>query len=286
MSQTVVVTLGPKEGMSASHAVVDGWRLTIPAIVTGLNQDKTASGPKLMSDAIKAVIAVVGDRGSSCPDIYVPNGWPPYLESFGVPEVIDFDKVKVTIHYRGYPLSQYRLSSSLFETQTNLDKDGNPIKLRYTYSASSYEDIPCGAEAYMGQTKSQSGLVPDERPDQSFTINFVLISVGPVSALYQATQMAVYGGKLNKSTYTIGAISGGPRTWKWTAINGHTVDGGMTINLEMTVTYREIGWDKLVVFIDPFSGKPPADVSDQPDAAKIPNVAPEIDFPTFIMSGN
>jgi hypothetical protein len=264
--------------------MVEGWRLSRGAVVVGLNPDGSRSGPQVMADALAAVEAVTGARGSTLWDISVPYGWPPFLESFGIPELDPGPSgtlAKVRVNYRGYPLSAYSLSASLFQVETNLDADGDPVTVAYTYP-SDYHPDPRGVA---GTTETQGGLFSDNDPEPSFTFKFVLVSVTGVSALYQASQFALLEGKVNKDPYTIGAISGAARTWKWTGFSANTNDGNFTMEVSITATYRVTGWDPVVCFINPDTGKPPPDVVANV-GYKRPKGPPEVAFPILVMNAN
>ena len=284
MASTVVVILGQQEGLSGSSSIADGWRFSIPFIVMGLNQSKTDSPQKVIADSRAAVIAITGDRGSSCPGIVVPYGWPPYLDSFSFDDVNmqETAVVKGKINYRGYQMTQFRIGSSMFEAQTNIDKDGAAIVVDYTYPAD-YTVQPLWAGEI---APTQGGLVSDPQPETPITMTFLLVSSGLTSALEQATAFnQKYVGKVNASTYRIGSIDGAARTWRCTSGTSSSTDGGRTMWYELTLTYREIGWDQLVTWIDPFTGKPPPDLIEGV-GAKRPKVIPEAHFPAFISTKN
>ena len=124
----VTVMLDIQEGAAAPHNILQGWTPTVVAVVQGLNPTHSASTTTLAKMALDAVIQVVGDRGSPCRDIDVPT----YLEEF-VPTLLSNEAVKVEIKYKGYPLPTYEIDGVLSQVESNLDVNGDPITVQYTY---------------------------------------------------------------------------------------------------------------------------------------------------------
>ncbi len=269
-SMVVSVTIDVEEGAAASHATVQGWSLTMVAVVEGLNPSHTASTPTLFRAALDAVIEIVGDRGSPCPDIDVPT----YLEEF-VPELLSADAVKVKITYKGYPLPTYEFDGCLTQVESNLDIHGNPILTQYTYPV----DYPWDPRK-AGFTVTQGGLVSKDVNETTLTVKFLIVP-GVVSfygvmdlppgvflrpgAVLSATDLMSlityhYSGSINNAPYQLGVLLGDVHQWKVTRVSGVSNDGGQTYNASMTFQFRLATWDPLVVFVNPDDGKPPADL--------------------------
>ena len=258
-SVQVVVHLDDVEGAAASHHITQGWSITRMALVTGLNSDASSTTGKLVQDACNALIAIVGDRGSLCPDITVPT----YLEEFA-PEIIASDTCKVRIVYKGYPLPTFKFGGALSQVETNLDNTGAAIVVGYTYPS----DYPLRTDM-AGKTVKQGGLVSRPVPEPSFTIKFLvtsgwgIVSSGVYSSAtdYMTWLKMTYEGMVNATAYTLGTLTGLPRTWMCTEVTGVSKDGGNSYEGSFTIQYRARTWDPTVTFIDPNDGKPPADLS-------------------------
>lgn len=297
MSETVTVTLDTVEGAMASRDIESGWRMTRVAIVEGLNSDSTKTTGKLVSDAIDAVIEIVGDRGSMAEDLqYMGEGAgyiTPVIVAFE-PEILGPTIVRVRIVYVAYPRMHWDLSPSLYQVQTNIDRNGSTIVLNYTYP-SAYKERP---ELAGTAADAQSGLVSNDLPQLTLTIHFTVVSVVDGGQLIQVSdieptgsaleQAAVYGsmlGHLNNADYEIAGITAPRRTVRCTAFSAHTRDGGLTMQCMMAFTYRPAGWDEPVTFIDPRTGRPPGDLIEG-TGRKTPEVLDEDSLPVFNLSNS
>jgi hypothetical protein len=285
-SHVVQVTLDTLEGASGSHHLREGWSLHRTAVVTGCNAGSNEDTALLYQEALGAVIALVGDRGSQCPNIAVPT----YLDEF-VPELLSHEIVRVGIVYRGYPLPTIELDTCQSQIQSNLNASGRPFGTSYTYP----NDYTLAA-GLAGTTQKQGGRLNKPVQEPSFTVNFLII--GNIGAV---TVWAEYDGKLNDDDFTIGTFTGKRHQWKVTRFRATSRDGGNSFDASFTVQGRGINgplglrgvpltWDETATFIDPQTGLPPQDVADQPDAYKVVQMAPECSFPDLLyylsLSGN
>lgn len=278
------------EGSSASHHITQGWAITRVAVITGLNADASADTAKLYNDALTALIAVVGDRGSQCPSISVPT----YLEEF-IPELLSPESVKIRIVYKGYPLPTYEFNAGLSQVESNVDAQGHPITVAYTYP-DDYALDPRKA----GLTITQGGMVSRPVSEPAFTIRFLVTSgtiptqvingvffnfPGVRTATEIMTYLAAYEGTVNSNYYQIGLISGAPHQWMVTSVRGVSRDGGDSYEASMTFQFRAATWDQLVTYINPDDGKPPPDL-EEGVGYKMARVPAEASFPTFNFGPN
>lgn len=275
MSTTVDVILDTMEGTSGTHRAVEGWDTTDVAIVNFPDTYTPANTATLRNDALNAVIAVVGDRGSSNPSIPVPN----YIDSFA-PEIKGPRVVSVRINYKGYPLYQFEVSGSLSQVETNLDKNGAPIITGYTYP-SDYKLDPTKA----GKTYKQGGLTCRPTPEPTFVTKFIVAGDGVLSLM---TDLALMLGKVNGSAYTVGSIRGAARTWQVTVAHGISKDGGSSYEAEFGIQYRAATWDPTECYINPDDGKPPPDLDPgaSPPGYYKPKIPFETTFPIFLPTDN
>lgn len=275
-------------GATAMHHIQSGWTITRLAVVIGLETPLGGwTTGKLLDAAEDVLIAVVGDRGTPCPDIPVPN----YLEQF-VPEIVSPDVVKYRIVYKGFPRPRYELDGTLSQVESNKDSSGNLIVLSYTYP-SGYTLNPVNAGKYV----EQGGMISRPIPEMSFTVRFTIIGGNVGLGAWNATEMATwfcdkYMGKVNSNEYWIGKVKGEPRQWLVDKVRGVSQDGGVTYEMQMTFHYRRTTWDQLVVFINPDDGKPPPDLladrgsSGAPPGYKMVTVPEEVELPTFVFGPN
>lgn len=289
MSSIVAVVLDTLKGAKGSHKLAPGWSITRSAFISGLNASGTATTGKLLSDAEAALVSVVGLRGTPCPDILVPT----YLDDFAF-EAVAATVVEATITYKGYPLPKISFDGALDNVETNLDRFGNTILVYYQF-ANDYPD-----QRYRGRYIPQASMVQWSKTEAVAMVDFLITNgvsaptnttayiPGFASGSYSATDfasiMAFYSGKVNSQTYTIGQIVGAPRTWK-AKFRASSNDGGFTYDAQMTFQYRSEGWDKVVAFLAPDTGKPPNDIVAGVGYYQ-PEVDDEVQFPDFNFSVN
>lgn len=274
------VQLDMQEGMGGSFHIIKGMVLEVDAIVTGLASDgngnydagglTTGQAYQRIMNAVRAVCP----PASGCPGVTDPH----YLESYGVPVLLSPDAAKVKITYRGFPAIQIRFNSSVAQVLSNVDNQGNPIIVSYTYPANyglpaSY--LPGGNVSRAGGTLQQNALVPRPVP------HIVLTVIYTSSGLSTITAMANLAGCVNKDAYPIGTIPGAPRTWMWTAPVSASEDGGITYTVSQTMAYNPSTWDVPVAISNPDDGLVPPDVV-AGTGTKLARMATETSFPVLI----
>lgn len=227
------------DGVTATDHIQQGIAVTVPATVRYLTG---STMPARMQCAIDAVYSLVG-VGTACPGITKAS----YLEQV-VPESLDGDTAKVRLIYKGYPIRRVDVRTSLNMIEGNEDIHGNIISVSYTYPKTYTKDI-----RKAGQVWPQGGLVP--RPVPETVLTFHVIFTGSWEVMYNfATD---YVGMVNSGTWL---DSGDDGQWLCEAVQASTRESGMMYEAQVTFHKRPIGWQPLVVFINPDDGKPPANL--------------------------
>ncbi len=277
-----IVTLDTLEGTSGSHDLSRGWEWTQVAIVEDLEPDTTSN---LLQAAERAVVQQVGGRGSQCRDLAIPN----YLASFNV-DLPSATSAKVRIVYRGYPIAVFEFGGGLNQRETNLKLDGSPVVLQYTYP-SDY-DLDGTPSQRAGKTQKQSGLFPVGMSEPVITVRFTIAAGGGQnSSTLMGQYKTGYEGYVNKSTYTLGGITGQPHEWLIEQVTGTTADGGLSYQAAVTFHLRRKaanfpgGWDTRATFVNPDTGVPPTDLVENTGMMSFPSY-PELDFPTITLDSN
>jgi hypothetical protein len=227
----------------------------------------------LYSQALDDIIDLVGDRGSACDEIDVPN----YLEEF-IPEIISPEVVRVRMVYRGYPLPTYEFDSNLVQKETNLDINGNHIFVMYIYPTDYRQDV-----TKAGTLGAQGCLVSHPVLEAAVTVRFTLLGTESDSATELMAALTLLAGTVNESEITIGNITGAPRTWKLAKVQGTSQDGMVSYQALVSFQYRAATWDELVTFINPDDGKPPRDLIDGVGYCQV-EVLQKANFPTDILT--
>jgi hypothetical protein len=185
----IVTGTGIPTGASVGSIVANtSIGLVLPAFPTGFTAaPATASGTSnlvfgpvdtasLILTAINAVIAVVGDRQSACPNVPVPT----FLYAF-VPTILSANVVMVAIKYKGYPLPVYDFDSNMNQIPTNKDINGTKFTVEYTYPAT--QDFQFDPKL-RGTTQTQGGLLSLPVPEPIFAVKWIVVS-GSTSANLQ-----------------------------------------------------------------------------------------------------
>jgi len=246
------------EGLGGSFHIIRGMTLNRTGIVTGLasdgagNYDAGGANSGQLYQRVMNAVRALAPPASACPGVTDPH----YLESYDVTEYPDVDSARFKITYRGFPAVQIEFNTSVSQILNNVDNQGNPIVVSYTYpsdygSATSF--LPGGNITRAGGTLRQNALVPRPVPEIVLTIKYTS------SGLSTVTAMATLAGCVNQNAYPIGTISGAPRTWMWTAPRAISEDGGITYNVSQTMQYRLTTWDVPVSISNPDDGLVPPD---------------------------
>ena len=305
-SASATVTMASTTGLAVGQ-VVTGTGIVAGAYVVSfvtntsalLSIAATASGTtdltfgpvdmaSLIQTALNAVIAVVGDRQSACPNVPVPT----FLQTF-IPTILSANVVMVAIKYKGYPLPVYDFDSNISQVMTNKDINGNNITVQYTYPAT--QDFQFDPRL-IGTTQTQGGLLSLPVPEPIYAIKWLVMSTptNTTATLYMDWLKATYEGKINNAPWAF--ITGGISYPKHSAliekVSGRTSDGGLTYEATMVFHVKPTppggtsgGWDPQATYINAGDGMPPPDVVAATGSNQF-QILPEVTFPTFATSPN
>lgn len=176
-----------------------------------------------------------------------------------VPEVMDIDKVKLRLLYKqssgagdysediyDASESQIEVGATVSQVETNKDYKGNTMFVGYKYPTDYNSDT-----GRANDIQVDSGLVTKLHPES--TLNLTRReSFSPQTIAFD------YVGKVNGVAWQGGA----KRTWLCTGIVGRSADSGYTYNVTYTFQRRfddrrNKTWDAEILWIDPYTGKPP-----------------------------
>jgi hypothetical protein len=240
----------------------------------------------LIQTAINAIIAVVGDRQSACPNVPVPT----FLQAF-VPTILSANVVMVAIKYKGYPLPVYDFDSNMNQVPTNLDSAGNPITTQYTYPAT--QDFQFDPRL-LGATITQGGLLSLPVPEPIYAIKWIVVSGATSANLQMDALKATYEGKINNNAVSIfvGGTSYAKHSVLIEKVSGRTSDGGISYEATMVFHVKPTppggtsgGWDPQDTFINAGDGMPPPDLV-AGTCYKQVQILPDVTFPTFVSGPN
>ena len=132
--------------------------------------------------------------------------------------------------------------ANLNQVETNKDKDGNAITLKYTYG-DEYPD-----QSLQGTTIEKGVLLSKLVPEKTLRIS--------TRELFDPNDFAeFYVGKLNDKIWRGGDI----KTWLCTAITGTSEKNTGYHQNRYEFQYRTDGWKEDITFIDPETGAPVPD---------------------------
>ena len=303
-SASTTVTMASTTGLAVGQ-VVTGTGIAAGAYVVSfvpntsalLSIAATASGTSnlvfgpvdtasLIQSAINAVIAVVGDRQSACPNVPVPT----FLQTF-IPTILSANVVMVAIKYKGYPLPVYDFDSNMNQIPTNKDVNGTQITVEYTYPAT--QDFQFDSKL-LGKTQTQGGLLSMPVPEPIFAVKWLVVSGATSATLQMDVLKSAYEGKINNAAVAI--VTGGTTYPKHGVliekVAGHSSDGGISYEATMVFHVKPIppggtsgGWDPQATFINAGDGMPPPDLV-AGTGFKQTQIIPEVAFPTFVFGPN
>jgi hypothetical protein len=229
------------EGHSGRYTF-DGWQLERIFVVSGV----TGTGHARLENALNTSgVPELGDAH--------PTSTGSYLRE-AIPSADDSDTVRIRCIYAtpGWESSRQELgtvevNANLSQTETNVDRLGLDITTGYTYPAD-YAYSEKLRSTYVEQGGMLSKLVPD-----------LSITKSQVEYLDPQPKAKEYVGTVNNGPWSL-APSDASGTWLCTGIVGRSNDGGTTWLVTYSFQYRGDTWTSTAVFIDPHTGKPPADL--------------------------
>ncbi|MCH8852559.1 MAG: hypothetical protein IID41_07865 [Planctomycetes bacterium] len=188
-------------------------------------------------------------------------------------------KVRVELIYEQFGRSLDSLSvgafiwsggGSLKQIATEKDRFGNPLLLGYTYPPVYPLD-----ESLQGKFVPQGGSAQVDNP------NDTTIAVGRLTMPNPDAMVDAWRGWVNSDIWRAGAAG----TWLCTDVQYDTYhQQNITwpiYNFRFTFQREPQGWNPLIVFRDPRSGKPAANWWDQPSASQLVDWYPPRPFVTF-----
>lgn len=192
---------------------------------------------------------------------------------------------------RRYSTLRANFTTSAGMEQTNVNYNGSPISVKYTYPADYPEEDRQGTEETTGAMINK--LVPEMNVEISRTEWGPTYGGWPGDDISKTlmTKKSTYEGKINQGTFS--PVPGGDAaqqgSWLCTGINAVTNDTGVTYDVTYSFAYRENysvdiggtptaaeGWDTVVVFVDPATGRPVPDPD--ADSMKVVQVYDRVDM--------
>jgi len=143
-------------------------------------------------------------------------------------------------------LNSIQVGATLSQVETHYDKDGVEQYLTYTYPAG----YPNKEKA--GKKYDTTELFTKMMPEHSIIIN--------MREFQNPSQKAIdYVGYVNSGPWSLHR-SAAQGTWLCTGITGRSDDGRVSWTVTYSFQYRPDTWSITRLFIDPDTGKPPADL--------------------------
>lgn len=225
------VKLDRIEGASARRTA-EGWQVERTAYVSGLSGDSdqrmaqaiTASGMPALRQAHPSIggIFVTGlDATPAGPAAAVVR------ITYGPPNSSQLPEM-------GQP-PQIDVGATLSQVQTSRDASGSPLIVA----------LGSGPEA-QSQVAQVSRFVPQT------TVRYSRLETGS-----PGDKARNYVGKVNATTF----FASDPGTWMCTGITGRSHDGGTTYEVTYDFQYNPDGWQPVIQYIDPLTGRPHPDAS-------------------------
>lgn len=227
---------------------LDGWTMERTVVVTGVTGD---GHEKLLNAMNTSGIPALGTQHPSGADCYLREA---------IPTADDSDTVRIRFIYADPTNMSYRqqlntieVGGTLSQVQTNYDRLDSVIGAEYTYPVDyEYHDFSEKSEA--DRTVTQCELVNKFIPEHTIVktrleyVNPSLIAIDFVGTVNAAGW-----------NFAPSALSG---TWMCTGIVGRSNDGGESYIVTYSFQHRVDTWSTEVLFIDPYTGKPPTDLVD------------------------
>ena len=232
------------EGHDA-ELTTNGWTCTRQAIVTGV----TGTGAAKIYNAVLNTpgMPVIGEVH---PDL--PYTWLARIH----PKSIEGDIVKLELFYQPleYYTTEYDIGASSSQVDTNLDIDGDPVSVSYTYPSDYVE------EKYQNVTDIQGVVYSVYKPEGRILVT----KQEGISRSTLMSRISTYENKVNTAGWNLDPSA---PAGSWLCIE---IRGCKSNTTAMVVSYSFLkrpsfvregttypGWSEQLVYIDPNSGKPP-----------------------------
>ena len=223
-----------------------GWEMRRKAVVTGVEGD----GHARMLDATLV---------EGFPEINDPH---PADNSILLREIIPVklvstDAIEFMLVYKesdpwtwSYEKPSIEIGATVSQIQTNKDYAGAVITVGWTPPSGYNENV--AAKPKEGVLHETSDTISILVPDHSITIS-------KKEKASPQSKAKLYVGWANSGGWTWDKTAA-PRTWLCTGIVGRSDDGGKNYQVTYDFQYRADTWDSVVLYIDPNTGQPPADL--------------------------
>lgn len=306
---TVTVQTDFRDGTQAMHRLNEGWQFNQVCEVYGLTTQSPTSVEDLRNDAEAGVVAIFGNRGSPGP--MMSSG----VSGVMVNTIIDsfeFDLESpdfciVKINYKGYPLPTMSIDGAQGHIESNLDVNGNPIYVSYTYkndygtNPTPSSNSPVGNDPTLsGTTDVVSKLI--DKPVFEATVTIAFMIVPPcilggrtVNSAAIASYLAAQANEVNINLYDPTGVStlypgsgyllGAPYCWLLETPHFDTHDGQVTFWGKLTFHLRAVTWNTTVTYVCRDTGEPPADLVPGTGQKTVQEYAGVV-MPSFVFAPN
>lgn len=223
-------------------------------LIDGSGGELTGEGSKFVR--VFMVEGLAGDRARRAVDALTASGLPaihephPFVGNLFVRtktvEFLDQEQARVTVTYDGPPqegntsqdLPKISVGSAVQAVDTNKDVDGATMTVSFLDPAAAAGTAP----------DVQGGTVSVQVPVVSLAFEVIEVEAPVAKAV-------LFGGTINSSE-----IWGFPAgTLLCTGITGQSDDGGRTYQVSYQFQFSQTGWDAVVYWIDPATGRPSPD---------------------------
>lgn len=254
-----MATVSPDIIEGKASFTFDGWNIERVFMVTGV----TGNGyDKIINAMNTSGVPALGSAhpSASLTDCYLREAIPT-IEG----KANDIVRIRLIYANATWPTERQQINTievggALSQVQTNMDKEGNVITGSYFYPTNYPEDDvrnwpnynPALNSGAGGAIIIASGLVTKLLPEHHIVKRIVEYSNPTLKA-------KLYLGAVNSGPWTLD-IGAAARTWLCTQLEGVSNDGGLTWVVTYAFQHREDTWDGTYTFIDPRTGRPPADL--------------------------
>lgn len=142
----------------------------------------------------------------------------------------------------------WEIDATIETTTAQKDRDGITMVVGYTYPAD-YKAVP-----RLAGIKADDQVVTAEFPQASFALRIQQAENRTVIAV--SDDAAAHVGTVNSGAF----LGKSPRTWLCTRIQASNPTNLVPTDVTYEFIYNPLSWDIEGIFVDPFIGRPPADI--------------------------
>jgi hypothetical protein len=237
-----------------------GWKFYRTALVSELS----GSGPFKLIEAVKSLGVLLGDVH--------PEYQHAYLISI-MPSARGTDIVECRLTYEEFNEENvfFTINSSPIEIMTNVDSAGSDLELSYQYSSSLENTHPDYDMA--GKTDSTGAEVSKLTTQPTVIARHRELITGA----WILQKIKTYVGKVNNGPFFLDTDAFA-RQWLCIDISATEIVFDKLYDVSYSFQYSPYTWDSKLVYINPRTGRPPADVTAQEEAYKSFQIYEEVDF--------